>query len=97
MSADFLLNYLAFGPVRRQVSKDTEAALPVILEGALLPVLPRELLNVAEKVRTDCKGLPEYVVRRKVRDALDDARRRIGPMAIAGLDEVERAYSMLPH
>ncbi len=97
LSADFLLNYLAFGPVRRQVSKDTEAALPVILEGALVPVLPSELLAVAEKVRAECGNLPEYVVRRRVRDALDEARRRIGPMAIAGLDEVERAYSMLPH
>jgi len=32
LSADFMLNYLAFGPIRRKVGKATEAYLPLTLE-----------------------------------------------------------------
>jgi hypothetical protein len=34
------------------------------------------------------KSLPENVVRRRVRDHLDEAKRRIGPMAQRGLEAV---------
>jgi hypothetical protein len=29
--------------------------------------------------------MPEHVIRRKVRDALDQARRRIGPITMSGV------------
>jgi hypothetical protein len=93
MSADFLLNYLAFGPARRQISKSTEAGLPVFLGSGIVPVMPKELLDIAERVRGENEGLPEYIVRRRVRDQLDKARLRLGPVSMGGLDDVERAYS----
>jgi hypothetical protein len=93
ISADFLINYLAFGPVRRQISKDTEAALPIVLEHVLFPVLPNELLDIANRVRTDNSKLPESIVRRRIRDELDKARVRLGPISMAGLEDVDRALA----
>jgi hypothetical protein len=41
------------------------------------------------------KDLPENVIRRRVRDHLDEARRKMGPMAMRGaaavLDEINPA------
>jgi hypothetical protein len=92
MSAYFLLNYLAFGPIRQRVSKSTEAGLPVFFGSGLVPVMPNELLEIAQRVRTECRDLDESIIRRRVRDELDKARLRIGPVAIGGLDDIERAY-----
>ena len=55
--------------------------------------MPKELLDIAERVRGENEGLPEYIVRRRVRDQLDKARLRLGPVSMGGLDDVERAYS----
>jgi hypothetical protein len=90
MSADFLLNYLAFGPIRGKVSKASELALPITLDAGLLEFLPPELLAVANRVREQSSNLPEYLIRRKVRDSLDEAKRRIGPVAAGGIPDVER-------
>ncbi len=95
MSPDFLLNYLAFGPVRRRVSKATEAGLPIFLGSSIVPILPQELIEIADRVRRENAGLPEHILRRRVRDDLDKARLRIGPIALGGLDDVDRAYSRL--
>jgi hypothetical protein len=97
ISPDFLLNYLTFGPVRRQVSKRTEAAFPVALDQMLFPVLPAELVETAEQVRSENAGLAENVIRRRVRDSLDKARARLGPIASQGLDDVERAWAAMRH
>jgi hypothetical protein len=93
LSADFLLNYLALGPVRGRISRHTQAALPVILERVFFPMLPPELLEVADRVRTTNANLPEHVVLRRVRDNLDRARARFGPITQGGLDDIERAYA----
>jgi hypothetical protein len=92
LSPDFLMNYLAFGPVRRRVSKDTKAGLPVFLGNGIVPLVPKELLEIAERVRAENDKAPEYLVRRRVRDQLDKARLRLGPVSVGGLDDVERAY-----
>jgi len=88
LSADFLINYLAFGPVRRKVAKTTEAHLPPIMNAGTVRFLTPELLAEAESIRDEIKGLPERVIRRKIRDRLDAARRRIGPIAQAGVYEI---------
>ena len=91
MSADFLVNYLAFGPLRRRVTKDAEAHLPLLMVLGNAAQLTPELILEAENIRTQLKDLPERLVRREVRDRLDRARARIGPIADQGMDEVDEA------
>jgi hypothetical protein len=97
ISPDFLLSYLTFGPVRRQVTKRTEAAFPVALDQMLFPVLPPELVDTAERVRAENASVAENLIRRRIRDSLDKARARLGPIASQGLDEVERAWVAMRH
>ena len=40
--------------------------------------MPYDILEIADRVRHENDTLPEYVIRRKVRDAVDKARRRKG-------------------
>lgn len=88
LSADFMVNYLAFGPVRRKVGKATEAHLPLMMELSTARYLTPELLAEAERLREQLKDLPDRVVRRRVRDYLDRARRSLGPIANAGVGEL---------
>jgi len=85
LSADFLLNYLAFGPLRKRVPKSTEFNLPLVMDLGLITFIPPEILDEAEAIREELKDLPERVIRRHVRDSLDMAKRRIGPIARAGM------------
>lgn len=94
MSADFLSNYLSFGPIRAKAARSAQAALPVALDPALVRDLTPELLELANQIRESCKGLPELVIRRKVRDGLDEARRRVGPIAMRGLRVLSEAVDI---
>ena len=89
LSADFMVNYLAFGPARRKVGKSKEAHLPLMMELGTARYLTPELLAEAENLREEMRGLPDRVVRRKVRDHLDRARLRLGPIAMAGVGELD--------
>jgi hypothetical protein len=91
MSADFLVNYLAFGPLRRRVTKNTESHLPLLMVLGNAAQLTPELMAEAESIRSQLKDLPERLIRREVRDRLDRARARIGPIADQGMDEVDEA------
>jgi hypothetical protein len=88
LSADFMVNYLAFGPVRRKVGKAKESHLPLMMELSTARYLTPDLLTEAESLREELKDLPDRVVRRRVRDHLDRARRRLGPIAKAGVGEL---------
>ncbi|MCQ8128453.1 hypothetical protein [Methylomonas rivi] len=88
MSADFLANYLAFGPLRGKVAKNMHGALPVAIDPGLVEYLSPELLEIAKSVRLSAKDKPEHVIRRDVRDALDNARRRQGDITNKGLNSV---------
>jgi hypothetical protein len=89
LSADFMVNYLAFGPVRMRVGKVKEAHLPLMMELSTAQYLTPELLAEAERLRNELKDVPERVVRRRVRDYLDRARRNLGPIAMAGVGELD--------
>jgi hypothetical protein len=78
LSLSFLLNKMTFGPGRSYVSMETELSLPLILDVELSESLPHDIIEIADKVRRENEGLPEYVIRRKVRDEIDKARRRQG-------------------
>lgn len=76
LSIDFLVNNLTFGPERSQLTRSQEQTLPIILDVEMSESMPQDILEIADKVRQENEGLPEYVIRRKVRDAIDQAKRR---------------------
>jgi hypothetical protein len=84
ISPDFMLNYLAIGPVRARLRKRTEESLPLMLNMSVLEAVPQDLLDLADTLRKELEGSPPHVVDRKIRDTLDDARMLLGPTAIAG-------------
>lgn len=89
MSYDFLINYVAVGPRRADVSKDEERLLPLMLDMSFLDGIPKEILEIAEATRSEMADKSERLIRREVRDKLNAARLRSGPIAKAGLDVVE--------
>jgi hypothetical protein len=91
ISPDFMATYLALGPIRKRLTKATEARLPLLSDISRLEVLPKELLDAADQIRVKSSGLPERVVQQRVRDALDAARLRLGPVAGVGSGGVEAA------
>ena len=88
MSADFLVNYLSIGPIRSRVSKNAEATLPIALDIGSFAELPPDLLDEAERIRREAGDLPEHIVRRRVRDCLDAAKRRPGQIIEEGVQTV---------
>ena len=88
MSADFLVNYLSIGPIRSKVTKEVESTLPIALDVGLFNELPSDLLLEAERIRQDAGNLPEHIIRRRVRDSLDAAKRRPGQIGREGIQAV---------
>ena len=88
MSADFLVNYLTVGPIRARVRKDVENSLPLALDMDAPEELPEDLLSEAERIRGDAVGLSEHIIRRRVRDSLDAAKRRRGRIMAEGIQAV---------
>lgn len=91
LSLSFLLNSMTFGPGRNYVGKINELKLPFILDVEMSESLPHDIIKTADQVRRDNEGLPEYVIRRKVRDAIDKARRRRGVIGPSNLFDNEVA------
>ena len=75
LSLDYLVNNITFGPERRHLSRSEEQRLPILLDIEMSESMPHDILEIAEKVRHENEGLPEYVIKRKVRDAIDKYRR----------------------
>jgi predicted nucleic-acid-binding protein len=78
LSLSFLLNNMTFGPSRRLTGKTDELTIPLVLDIEMSESMPHDILDIADRVRNKNEGLSEYVIRRKVRDAIDRARRRKG-------------------
>ncbi|WP_145985491.1 hypothetical protein [Marilutibacter maris] len=83
MSADFLANYLAVGPLR---AANAGESMPLVIDDLTLESIDRSLFDLASDIRAKNSGQPEVLVRRMVRDALDKARRRIGEVHSRGLE-----------
>jgi hypothetical protein len=90
MSPDFLVGYLGFGPTRDVVARNVNRVLPLALEKKVAEFAPKDLFDLAEELRIDAKDMPERVIRRRVRDSLDAARRREGAKAKLGSGGMER-------
>lgn len=89
ISIDFLLKYLAFGPARDRISS---IRLPYVFATPVLEI-PQDLLDVARQAREENVDLPERLIQRRIRDALDRAKMKIGPVQFAGLDGASGAIS----
>lgn len=78
LSPDFLTEFLRLGPVRTAVERDARVNLPLLTDISIYENMPVELIALAERVRRESAGLEERIIRRRVRDALDEARLRPG-------------------
>ena len=90
MSYDFLINYFALGPRRGDVTKRDERLLPLMLDMSLLDGVPEDILQIAETTRDQMAGSSERLIRRTIRDHLNQAKLQRGPIARAGIDAIER-------
>ncbi|PRE23712.1 hypothetical protein C6P79_21170 [Burkholderia multivorans] len=88
MSLDFVVQNMSFGPNKNLLTRSDEQLLPVLLDFEISQVVPPEVLKVADEVRAQNEDQPEYVIRRKVRDACDRARRQIGDYT-KGLNSIQ--------
>jgi hypothetical protein len=88
MSIDFLSQYLTFGPGRSRISKASLRSLPVVMEPHFVRFLTPDLLEEANRIRAEMKTVPERVIRRRIRDYLDNARSRLGPLAQRGVETI---------
>ncbi|PZF81586.1 hypothetical protein [Jiangella anatolica] len=84
MSPDFMLNYLSIGPVRSRLSRSSEESLPLMLNMSVMDAVPPDLIELADELRSQLQGLAPRIVRRKIRETLEDAKRLMGPTAAAG-------------
>lgn len=95
MSLDYFSNYLSIGPLRK-VKEETNVALPIFIDRNFPSHIPKELLEIAERVRKESKDFPEHVIRRKVRDELEKAKKRIGKEVEGGTEliheNIEKAF-----
>jgi hypothetical protein len=73
---DFLVNNLTFGPERQRLTKAAEQRLPIVLDIEMSESTSYNIIEIANQVRKEHDGLPEYVIKRKVRDEVDKARQR---------------------
>ncbi|CAN5516337.1 hypothetical protein BH09CHL1_BH09CHL1_00490 [soil metagenome] len=88
MSPDFLVSYLAIGPIRSKIDKNTERLLPAILSLRLTNDLPPDVIDFAENVRKGLVDVDERVVRRKVRDEVDKLKSRKGSLTLDTLSKL---------
>jgi hypothetical protein len=84
ISPDFMLNYLAVGSVRLRLSRQTEETLPLMLNMSILDAVPKDLVDLADTLMKELVNLPPHVMRRKIRDTLDEARLILGAQGRAG-------------
>jgi predicted nucleic acid-binding protein len=92
MSPDFMVTYLAVGPLRSRLKRETESHLPLSVADLPGEGVP-ELMKEAMKVRQGLQDMSDRVLRREVRDRLDRYRRRQGPFAQRGLHGIEKDLS----
>lgn len=86
MSLDFLASSLSFGSFRSNFTREQEQLLPLFFEADASEYMPRELIEIANRVRIKNEGQPEHVIRRKVRDTCDRMKRRYGKLTQNAID-----------
>ncbi len=89
LSPDFLTELLRLGPLRADVEREHHVDLPVVTAISRFEALPRELIELADDVRKRFAEQNERVIRRRVKDALNEARWRPGSAARGGVKAAE--------
>ena len=89
LSLSFLLNNITFGPSRSKAGAGVKLKLPILLDLEMSETLQLDIVEIANSVRQENERLPEYVIRRRVRDAIDKARHRHGFVDLAGIFDQE--------
>jgi len=89
LSFDFLAYYLAVGPARRQLAKSSEQQLPLITDTSLIDALPADLLSAADRIRASMEGQDERLIRRRIRDHLDEEKLRDDRVGRTTIDAIE--------
>jgi hypothetical protein len=95
MSLSYLLNTMAFGGNRSKSGKTAEHAIPLFLDIEMSESESHELVRVADEVRRDNAGLPEPVIRRNVRDAINKIRRHWKNYSLEPVQESEEVGQSL--
>lgn len=93
LSPDFLSQYLRLGPMRASLERGDSVALPVILDFSHLENVPRALIDFSDEFRSNHAGVEERLLRRMVRDQLDEQRTRPGPVAAGGWNAMEKSIT----
>lgn len=89
LTPDFMLNFLTVGPGRMWITRERGSQLPLLTDIEQLELIPPELIAAAQKKREEREGLSEHLIRRQVRDEIDAARIRLGPVALGGMAKME--------
>ncbi|MBQ1030042.1 hypothetical protein KBX26_08510 [Micromonospora sp. C97] len=89
ISPDFMSQYLRIGPLRTAVERELWAGLPLITDISRYAFLPKELIDRADELRVSHAGLDEHVIRRRVRDDLNETKLRRGPASLGGIQKME--------
>lgn len=86
ISPDFMAEYLRIGQLRTAIENDQDwRNLPILTDISRYEHMPRELIERADRLRSEAADMAEHVVRRKIRDDLNGAKLRHGPEALAGI------------
>ena len=94
LSPDFMTQYLRLAPVRTAVERDLWVNLPLLTDISRYEYMPKELITRADEIRRDIGDLDERIIRRRVRDALDEMKLERGPQSLAGIRGMEQDLSM---
>ncbi|HUZ55588.1 MAG TPA: hypothetical protein VMU94_24045 [Streptosporangiaceae bacterium] len=90
LSPDFMTQYLRLAPVRSAVERELWASLPLITDVSRYEYVPKDFIERADEIRRQVGDMDERIIRRRVRDTLDEMKRERGPQAFAGVAGAER-------
>jgi hypothetical protein len=89
LSPDFMSQYLRLALVRTSVERELWASLPLITDISRYQFMPKDLINRADELRLEAAGVDDRIVRRRVRDRLNQLKLEQGPDALAGIPGME--------
>jgi hypothetical protein len=90
LSPDFMAQYLRLTPIRTAFERELWASLPLLTDVSRYEYMPKDLINRADELRIEIADLDERIIRRRVRDRLDEMKLQRGPEAISGTAGIER-------
>jgi hypothetical protein len=93
LSPDFMTHYLRLAPVRSAVERELWASLPLLTDVSRYDYVPKEFIERADQIRREVGDMDERIVRRRVRDKLDEMKRERGPQALAGIRGMQEALN----